>query len=164
MTVSESVSSRSFTTLNELFLGAVGKHPKPDAFLSKSGGSYRGVSSTEALKKVATLARSLDRLGVRRGDRVAILAENRLEWALTDYAILGLGAVVVPIYPTLLAFVGGAAILVLLMVVLPRFGALFVASGSALPASTSFAPAMLRQKNSRGRTRPRRRGWKPSGS
>ena len=42
------------------------------------------------------------------------------------------------IYPTLLAFVGGAAILVLLMVVLPRFGALFAASGSALPASTSI--------------------------
>lgn len=46
------------------------------------------------------------------------------------------------IYPTLLAFVGGAAILVLLMVVLPRFGALFVASGSALPASTSFVLAL----------------------
>lgn len=42
------------------------------------------------------------------------------------------------IYPVLLAFVGGAAILVLLMVVLPRFGALFAASGSALPASTAL--------------------------
>ncbi len=42
------------------------------------------------------------------------------------------------IYPVLLAFVGGAAILVLLMVVLPRFGALFAASGSALPTSTAL--------------------------
>ena len=39
---------------------------------------------------------------VERGDRVAILSENRVEWALTDYALLGLGAIPVPIYTTLL--------------------------------------------------------------
>ncbi len=48
------------------------------------------------------LARELHRVGIERGDRVAILAENRVEWALTDHALLGLGAVIVPIYPTLL--------------------------------------------------------------
>lgn len=89
-------------TLNELFLNAVEKHDKPDCFLFKSAGRYQGLPSREALGKVAALAAALDRLGVRRGDRVAILSENRVEWALTDYALLGLGAISVPIYPTLL--------------------------------------------------------------
>jgi long-chain acyl-CoA synthetase len=89
-------------TLNELFLKAVAKHSKPDCFLFKSEGRYQGVSSQEALRKVAALASLLSRLHVERGDRVAILCENRVEWALTDYALLGLGAIPVPIYTTLL--------------------------------------------------------------
>jgi long-chain acyl-CoA synthetase len=96
------MGSNEFTTLNELFLRAVESHPKPDAFLIKSEGQYRGVSSQDALRQVAALAAVLARQGVGRGDHVAILAENRLEWALTDFALLGLGAVDVPIYPTLL--------------------------------------------------------------
>jgi long-chain acyl-CoA synthetase len=91
-----------FGTLNELFLKAVAKHAKPDCFLSKSAGRYQGLSSQDALRRVAALASVLDREGVERGDRVAILSDNRVEWALTDYALLGLGAIPVPIYTTLL--------------------------------------------------------------
>ena len=94
--------SGDFNTLNELFLKAIEKHDKPDCFLFKSGGPYQGLSSREALRKAAGFAAALERLGVTRGDRVALLSENRVEWALTDYALLGLGAVTVPIYPTLL--------------------------------------------------------------
>ncbi len=90
------------TTLNELFLKAVAKFSKPDCFLFKSERRYQGISSQEALRKVAALASLLSRMHVERGDRVAILAENRVEWALTDYALLGLGAIPVPIYTTLL--------------------------------------------------------------
>jgi long-chain acyl-CoA synthetase len=96
------MATQAVQTLNELFLTAIESHRKADAFLSKSGGQYQGLSSHEALKRVAALAVALDRLGVRRGDRAAIFSDNRLEWALSDYAILGLGAIVVPIYPTLL--------------------------------------------------------------
>ena len=91
-----------FRTLNELFLKAVERHDKPDCFLSKSGGQYQGLASSEALRRVAGLASVLERFGVGRGDRVAILSENRVEWSLTDYALLGLGAIPVPLYPTLL--------------------------------------------------------------
>lgn len=91
-----------FQTLNELFLKAIERHDKPDCFLSKSGGRYQGLSSREALRRVAALASALARLGVRKGDRVALLSENRPEWALADYAILGLGAITVPIHPTFL--------------------------------------------------------------
>ncbi len=91
-----------FRTLNEMFLKAVERHRKPDCFLSKTEGCFQGLSSADALRKVAALASVLERLQVERGDRVAILSENRVEWALTDYALLGLGAIPVPIYTTLL--------------------------------------------------------------
>ncbi|PYV14190.1 MAG: long-chain fatty acid--CoA ligase [Acidobacteria bacterium] len=91
-----------FRTLAEMFLRTIEARPRPDAFLFKSGGSYRPLSSAEALGRAAALAAGLEQLGIGRGDRVALMAENRLEWALSDYALLGLGAIVVPIYPTLL--------------------------------------------------------------
>src|SRR6266568_7442455 len=93
---------REFRTLAEMFVRTVETQPRSDAFLFKSQGSYQPVSSGDALRRVAALAAGLEGLGIRRGDRVAIIAENRLEWALSDYALLGLGAIVVPIYPTLL--------------------------------------------------------------
>ncbi len=96
------MATGDYQTLNQLFLKAIENHPRPDAFLSKFNGRYEGLSSLEALRKVAALATALRQLGVRRGDRVAIFSENRVEWALTDYAVLGLGALTVPIYPTLL--------------------------------------------------------------
>lgn len=102
MPTSESPPPSEFRTLTELFLNAIDAHHKPDAFLVKSGGSYHGVSSAEALTQAATLAAAFERCGLAPGDRMGILSENRLEWALTDYALLGLGAVSVPVYPTLL--------------------------------------------------------------
>jgi len=96
------MKSKPFKTLNELFLQAMGNHQKPAAFLTKVEGKYRGISSRDVLLKVSAFARFLAGMGVSRGDRVALLSENRLEWALTDYAILGLGAVTVPLYSTLL--------------------------------------------------------------
>jgi long-chain acyl-CoA synthetase len=96
------MAATEFRTLSELFLKAVEQRDKPNAFLSKFQGHYQGLSSRAALQKVAVLASSLARLGVGRGDCVALISENRLEWALTDYALMGLGAINVPIYPTLL--------------------------------------------------------------
>lgn len=95
-------SPEPITTLNELFLTSIERHPRPNAFLAKRDGAYRPVSSDEALGMVAALAHGLEKLGLAPGDRLAILSDNRLEWALTDYATLGLGAISVPIYPTLL--------------------------------------------------------------
>jgi long-chain acyl-CoA synthetase len=94
--------NHQFQTLTELFLKAVERHSKPDAFLSKLAGQYHPLSSREALERAAALAVRLDALGVRRGDRVALVSENRVEWALADFGVLGLGAATVPVYPTLL--------------------------------------------------------------
>jgi long-chain acyl-CoA synthetase len=95
------MDSSSFRTLNELFLEAVQQQAKADAFLFKQQGKYEALSSVYALQQAAAFAVALSRLGIRRGDRVAILSENRLEWPLTDYALLGMGVIDVPIYPTL---------------------------------------------------------------
>ncbi|HEV2424536.1 MAG TPA: long-chain fatty acid--CoA ligase [Terriglobia bacterium] len=95
-------NSEPISTLNELFLTSVERYPRANAFLAKRDGAYRPVSSDETLGLVAALARGLGKLGIVAGDRLAILSDNRLEWALTDYATLGLGAISVPIYPTLL--------------------------------------------------------------
>jgi len=96
------MESKPFKTINELFVQAMEDHQKPDAFLTKTEGRYGGVSSRDVLLKVAALAQAFGEMGVGAGDRVALLSENRLEWALTDYAILGLGGVTVPLYSTLL--------------------------------------------------------------
>lgn len=95
-------SPEPIATLNELFLTSVEHYPRSNAFLAKRDGSYEPVSSDEALGMVAALAHGLEKLGIEPSNRVAILSDNRLEWALTDYATLGLGAISVPIYPTLL--------------------------------------------------------------
>jgi long-chain acyl-CoA synthetase len=96
------MSSSDFTTLNELFLKAIEENNKPDCLRYKSDGQYRSISSQEALRRAAALAAALERRGVRPGERIALLSENRPEWTLTDYAILGMGAVTIPLYPTLL--------------------------------------------------------------
>ena len=90
-------------TLSELFLTAVREMPRDD-FLSyrDDTGQWQDISSADALRRVQSLRHGLRSLGVRAGDRVAILSENRVEWILTDMGCHCAGAVVVPIYPTLL--------------------------------------------------------------
>jgi long-chain acyl-CoA synthetase len=88
-------------TLNQLFFDAVSKFNRPDALQVKRDGAYRPISHSEVADRVRHAARGLSSLGVRRGDRVAILSENRPEWAIADYACLSVGLTDVPIYPTL---------------------------------------------------------------
>src|SRR4051812_35922152 len=64
---------------------------------------WTDISSKQLHDSVVTLARALQDWGVKKGDRVAILSENRPEWAIADFAVLSMGAVDVPIYATLIA-------------------------------------------------------------
>ena len=59
------------------------------------------ISAEELYRNVVGVARALENWGIGKGDRVAILSENRPEWTITDFACLAVGAVVVPIYSTL---------------------------------------------------------------
>ena len=67
---------------------------------AKHGGKYQSLSWTETARTVTRLARGLVALGVEPGDRVALAAENRPEWAIADLAIMSAGAITVPAYTT----------------------------------------------------------------
>ena len=88
-------------TLNQLFLTAVERYRRPDALQVKRDGRYHPISHDTLLERVRRVSLGLEELGVRSGDRVAILSENRPEWAIVDYAVLSLGAADVPVYPNL---------------------------------------------------------------
>jgi long-chain acyl-CoA synthetase len=68
--------------------------------LQKGALGWAPISAAELYRGVVGVARMLESWGVRKGDRVAILSENRPEWTITDFAALALGAVTVPIYST----------------------------------------------------------------
>ncbi|MEZ5331546.1 MAG: long-chain fatty acid--CoA ligase [Thermoanaerobaculia bacterium] len=87
-------------TINELFLAAASLG-KPDCLLAKTGGTYQPISTAELVTDVRRLAKALADLDVDPGDRVALMAENGPHWPTVDFATLGLGAVLVPVYPTL---------------------------------------------------------------
>jgi long-chain acyl-CoA synthetase len=87
-------------TLNDIFLSAVASG-KPDLLISRVGGAWRPITASDFGFAVRALSLGLNSLGIQPGDRVAILSENRPEWAMADYAILCAGAWSVPIYPTL---------------------------------------------------------------
>lgn len=89
-------------TLVQLFFDATDQYRREDALLVKEGESWRAISHDEVERRVRHLALALGVLGVDRGDRVAIVSENRPEWAISDYAALCHGALLVPIYQTLL--------------------------------------------------------------
>jgi long-chain acyl-CoA synthetase len=94
--------SMAVRTLNELFVHAVSEHPRDAMFRSKIDGRWVDVSTRDFERAVIELSQGLVSLGVGRNDRVALLSENRIEWAMADLAVLTAGAVVVPIYPTLM--------------------------------------------------------------
>ena len=88
-------------TLNQLFFAAIEKYRRPDTLQVKRDGRYHPISAETLLDRVRRTSLGLEELGVRANDRVAILSENRPEWAVVDYATLALGAADVPIYPNL---------------------------------------------------------------
>ena len=87
-------------TLCDIFVAAAACG-KPKLLLSKVGGAWKPISAADFGFTVRALSLGLNGLGIQPGDRVAILSENRPEWAMADFAILCAGAWSVPIYPTL---------------------------------------------------------------
>ena len=85
-------------TLIGIFLEAVATHRKAAQFVRPGPSGWESISAERALHDVESLALGLEALGVGRGDRVAILAENRYEWPISDLALLGLGAITAEIH------------------------------------------------------------------
>jgi long-chain acyl-CoA synthetase len=95
-----SVTKPDISTLNDIFFAAVERN-LDRVMLHRVEDKWLPISSSELALKVARTAQALRGFGIRKGDRVAILSENRPEWAFVDLAILLLGAVSVPLYTTL---------------------------------------------------------------
>lgn len=87
-----------YPTLPQRLLEAIERYASPRAQLYKQGGQWLPISSAELLRRIAGLSDQLAKLGITQGDRVALFAPNCPEWHVADFAALGLGAVVVPIY------------------------------------------------------------------
>ena len=88
-------------TLAELFLHAVEKHNCADALNYKKDGEWIAISSDEMLERIENIALGLYSLGLRKDDRVAIIAANSPEWTLTDAGCQFAGIIDAPIYTTL---------------------------------------------------------------
>ena len=89
-----------FDNLVSLFLTRAAEKGEQPFLWAKREGEWRSISWSEAARQVASLAASLKRIGLRPGDRVALVSENRPEWLLSDLAIMAAGCVTVPTYTT----------------------------------------------------------------
>ncbi len=90
-------------TLNDIYF-ATSEIDRPAAMKSKRGGRWVDITVPELRDTVRFFSTGLRVLGIKPGDRVGILSENRPEWTLGDFGILTNGAVSVPVYPTLLGW------------------------------------------------------------
>jgi long-chain acyl-CoA synthetase len=94
------MKDRGPQTLVELLKSSVSSTPEREALRFKQGKTWIGMTAGHLLDRVRNVTLGLYHHGIRKGDRVAILAESGPLWSITDYAILSTGAVNVPIYPT----------------------------------------------------------------
>jgi long-chain acyl-CoA synthetase len=110
---SDTAPDADLKTIADLPFHAMGRFPRPLAVgrcRGEKGGetgppraTIDGLSSQELFERTRDVSLGIGALGVRPGDRVAIISESRPEWIVCDMAILAAGAVTVPIYPTLSA-------------------------------------------------------------
>ncbi len=89
----------SLRTLNEIFFAVVDRNDRV-VVMHRRAIQWVSTSSLELYQSVVGVARALREWGIGKGDRVAILSENRPEWTIADFACLLIGAVVVPVYTT----------------------------------------------------------------
>ncbi|HEY0780226.1 MAG TPA: long-chain fatty acid--CoA ligase [Gemmatirosa sp.] len=88
-------------TVTQLFFDAARRYDRADAMLHKQGGRWTPIAHRAVLERVRRVSLGLRDLGLAPGDRVALLCENRPEWAIADYGCLTGRLADVPIYPTL---------------------------------------------------------------
>lgn len=100
MTDSTSESQRTLNTIPKLCLASIAKYAKRDALNTKRGGEWQHIPAETFIERVRHIALGLAELGIKAGDRVALLSENRPEWSIVDLGILSLGAINVPVYTT----------------------------------------------------------------
>ena len=94
-------TSLKLTTVNDLFLRVAAAGNSRAVLWQDAAGQWLPISSDQMYQRVRALGLALQNWGVCPGNRVALISENRWEWAIADFAILAIGAADVPVYPTL---------------------------------------------------------------
>jgi long-chain acyl-CoA synthetase len=89
------------SSVNDVFVRATGRGDQTVMLWQDANGEWKPITSNELYGRVRALAEVFRGWGVTKGDRVALLSENRWEWPVTDFATLAIGGVDVPLYPTL---------------------------------------------------------------
>ena len=90
-----------YKSIPERFFQVAEENKSKTALLYKKEGVYFPIAYKELADKVKILSSELQKLGIEKGDRVAILSENRPEWVISDLAIMSAGGIVVPLHTTL---------------------------------------------------------------
>ena len=98
--MSKRTALEPFPNLVSMFLTRVAERGDKPFLWARSGSQWQSISYAEAARQVAALAASLKRLGLKSGDRVALVSENRPEWLIADLGIMAAGCVTVPTYTT----------------------------------------------------------------
>ena len=88
-------------TLSDFYYHQLEKNPKEDAFTQKENGEWVSLSIQSFIDKSNQLSTGLLNLGIKRGDKIAVISNNRTEWHLLDLAVQQLGIVNVPLYPNI---------------------------------------------------------------
>lgn len=91
-----------FNTISELFFNGTKIFANNKLYFDKVNGDWVGRTYGEVRETVENFAFGLASLGIDKNDKVAILSANNSKWAMSDYAIISLGAVTVSVYPTLI--------------------------------------------------------------
>lgn len=89
-------------TVNDVLARATGRGDSVVLMAQEKAESWSPISSVELYGRVRALADVFRCWGLGKGDRVALLSENRWEWQVTDFAVMAIGGVDVPLYPTLM--------------------------------------------------------------
>lgn len=92
--------AETWPNLVTMFFDQAAKYKKKPFLWRKLDGRYRPISWRDTAADVARMTAALRKLGVEKGDRVAIISENRPEWLVADLAIMAAGGISVPVYTT----------------------------------------------------------------
>jgi long-chain acyl-CoA synthetase len=88
------------STLNDVFARVAARGDETVAQF-KAGGEWKPITAKQMYGRVRAVAETLQSWGIQKGDRVALVGENRWEWPVVDFGVLAIGAVDVPLYQTL---------------------------------------------------------------
>lgn len=99
--MTNALSSKTIPQLFEYLTDVFSKTTNKSVMYRKVNDKYEGIGYNEFKEEAEKFAFGLAALGVKKEDKIAIISENRPEWVYSDMAILGLGAIDVPLYPSL---------------------------------------------------------------